>query len=80
MNNTTKYILEDVTLNNKQYTRIYLIPTLEEINNLHPGMLVKLVFLLEDVLSFKPLLERILAEKGYGYEYSEDENKFIRVE
>jgi hypothetical protein len=50
MNNTQKYILEDVILNNKQYPRTYLIPTPEEINNLHPGMLVKLVFVLEEMI------------------------------
>lgn len=35
---------------------------------------------LEDVLSFEPLLERILGEKGYGYEYCLEKNEFIRVQ
>ncbi len=46
---------------------------LDDYNN---GVIVSL----EHVLSFEPLLERILGEMGFGYEYSEEKNEFIRVE
>ena len=36
--------------------------------------------LLKDVLCFEPLLERVLGERGYLYEYCEETNEFIRVE
>lgn len=48
MNQNEKYILEDVALINKQYPRTFLIPSQEEIAALCQGMLVKLVFLLEE--------------------------------
>lgn len=35
---------------------------------------------LEQILSFEPLLESVFSSRGYAYEYSEEDNKFIEVE